>query len=125
MDNYKKDVLDFIDAFNNEVAMFRDLEFEFFQEREEISKALAQNQVESPLALGNKKQEAYNTMLGYGFDLLLHGLNYKEYQDLMKQKLVKVDEDFLLQLKSLSLITNEKMERYRMMKNGLKESLGV
>ncbi len=120
MDNVKRDILDFIDAFNDEVAMFKELEYEFFQEREEISKVLTK---EHPMASMNNMNETYNKMLGLGFDLLIHGLNYKEYQNLMKKNLVKVDEEFLLQLRSLSMMTKEKVERYQFVKNNLKQAL--
>lgn len=121
MDNIDN-ILESVDAFNEEVRMFKELEYEFFQEQEQISRALANNESDDSPVFGNKAQEAYNLMLGAGFELLLHGLNYESYRKLMRNKLLEVDEELITQLKSLSKITKKKAGKYNLIKNQVKQA---
>lgn len=116
-------ILESVDAFNEEVRMFKELEYEFFQEQEQISRALTNSELDDSSVLGNKTQEAYNMMLGAGFELLLHGLNYDDYHKLMQDNLLKIDEGLMLQLRSLSMITKEKMVKYNLIKSRVRRAV--
>ncbi len=111
-------VLDIIDNFNDDIQLLDRLEADFFEEKVKVQKIVETYQKIEKKIIGSPASDYYHKLMEVGYELMFHALNYKQYQNLMKN-LVQIDNDFLYQLHSLSLMTNKLTKKYQLVKKHL------